>query len=335
MPEILSQEEINALLSALTGESVGDGAAPEPVPIESRAIKPYDFRRPDKFSKIQLRTLQFMHETFARHASTALSAFLRAPIKLSLTLVEQLTFDQFISSLPVPTVVGIIDMAPLDGKAVLEINPAVVFPMVDRLLGGRGKVDNVSEKARDLSDVESVLVRRIIARLLEAFANTWQSIAPFEVKLDVLESNPQFVQVMSPGDTVVAIAFDISFGDATGTMSLCLSYITLQPILPKLSAQQWFTERRKTLSDQKRDILKRKLDSVRLPVSAQIGYATLTVDEILNLQPGDVIMLDHKASDDIEIHVASRARFCGKPGAIGKRLAVKITGIIGEEGGCM
>ncbi|HHY47682.1 MAG TPA: flagellar motor switch protein FliM [Firmicutes bacterium] len=335
MPEILSQDEINALLSALTGESVG-GEQVQKAPEEtgSRIVKPYDFRRPDKFSKLQLRTLQFMHETFARHVSTALSAYLRAPLKVSLTLVEQLTFDQFILSLPVPSVIGVIDMAPLDGKAVLEINPMIIFSMLDRLLGGAGRAVE-DEKARELTDVEEVLARKIFSRIIEAFVGTWQGVVAFDANLELIETNPQFVQVMSPGDTVTAMAFDVSLGEVASTMSLCLSYMTLQPVLPRLSAQQWFTEGRKGDGKQRQDVIRRKLELVRLPVSAVVGHTELTVREVLDLKPGDIIKLGVKASEDIEVQIASAPRFRARPGVMGRRLAVEITRAVENEGGNM
>ncbi|HHV61048.1 MAG TPA: flagellar motor switch protein FliM [Firmicutes bacterium] len=329
MSDILSQDEINALLSSLMEEQEPE-AASAPAPAGPKDIKPYDFRRPDKFSKVQLRTLEMLHDTFARHLSTALSTYLRTPIKVTLTLVEQLTFDEFISSLPALTVIASIDMSPLDGRAVLEINPAVAFSMIDRLLGGTGRFEG---QPREFTDLEQMLMKKILARVVDNLAGAWSNLIQLEPSLENMETNPQFIQVMSPNDSVSVLAFEVSAENMSGTMSLCLPYLTLQPIIPRLGAQQWFAEGRRGIQESKKLALRKEIERVKLPVSVEVGRATITVRELLELEPGDIIKLDRHAPSDFKVFVGSGAKFLGRPGLVGRHLAVEITAFAGTAEG--
>ncbi|NPV53684.1 MAG: flagellar motor switch protein FliM [Firmicutes bacterium] len=330
MSDILSQEEINALLSSLMEDQASEEAAGAPAPAGPKDVKPYDFRRPDKFSKVQLRTLEMLHDTFARHLSTTLSTHLRTPIKVTLTLVEQLTFDEFISSLPALTVIASIDMSPLDGKAVLEINPAVAFSMIDRLLGGAGRFEG---EPRELTDLEQMLMKKLMARVVDDMAGVWSNLIQLEPSLENMETNPQFVQAMSPNDSVSVLAFEISAENMSGTMSLCLPYLTLQPIIPRLGAQQWFAEGRRGIQDSKRLALRKEIERVKLPISVEVGRAAITVRELLGLEPGDIIKLDRHAPSDFRVFVGSGAKFLGRAGLVGRRVAVEITAFTGAAEG--
>ena len=231
MTEILSQDEIDALLSAISSGEVDpdDYSAVG----EQKKVKIYDFRRPDKFSKDQIRTLQMMHETFARLTTTALSAQLRALVSVHVGSVDQLTYEEFIRSIPNPTTLAVINMDPLRGSAVLEIDPSITFTIIDRLFGGLGEPTKIT---RELSDIELSVMEGIIVRILGNLREAWSTVIDLRPRLGAIETNPQFAQIVPPNDMVVLITLETKVGDVEGMTNLCIPYITIEPIISKLSA---------------------------------------------------------------------------------------------------
>ena len=205
---------------------------PETGPRRHQTILPYDFRRPNRIAKEQVRTLQMLHDAFARSVSSSLSAYLRSLVEVQLTSVEQLTYGEFMVSIVPPSTLGVFEMAPLKGGAVLDINPHLVFPMIDRILGGPGRA---SIQVRELTEIERALVSRILRKLLVDLQQAWSQVGRFDVRLLNLETNPQFVQLTSPNDVAILVTFDVRVGEVEGVMSLCLPFAMLEPILPKLS----------------------------------------------------------------------------------------------------
>ncbi|MBN2040987.1 MAG: flagellar motor switch protein FliM [Spirochaetes bacterium] len=320
MTEILSQDEIDALLTAIsTGEvDTTEYSATQ----EQRKVKIYDFRRPDKFSKDQIRTLQMMHETFARLTTTALSAQLRALVSVHVASVDQLTYEEFVRSIPNPTTLAVINMDPLKGSGVLEIDPSITFTIIDKLFGGIGESSRIT---RELTDIELSVMEGIIVRILGNLREAWSNVIDLRPRLGNIETNPQFAQIVPPNDMVVLITLETKVGEVEGMTNLCIPYITIEPIISKLSAQYWYSSIRKGTTDENLAIIQGRLENVELQVVAEIGEVPITMQEVLNLTVGDVIKLpDTKINSDMTLKVGGRKKYKCRPGLIGSRVAVQI-----------
>jgi flagellar motor switch protein FliM len=328
--DVLSQSEIDELLSAL---STGVVSA-EDMKIEQtqRKVKVYDFKRPDKFSKDQIRTLYMLHENFARLLNTYLAAHLRSFVNINVASVDQLTYEEFIRSLPNPSVISIFQMRPLKGSVLLELNPNIVFAIIDRLFGGPGAAP---AKPRPLTDIEEVIVKRVLAKTLESFTDAWKQVIALDPRMDAIETNPQFTQIVPPNDMVVIITLQTKIGQAEGLLNICIPYLVLEPIMSKLSTTYWVaSSMAKQASDEGISALQRKLEQTLIPLVVELGVIRVNVHELLGLSPGDVLQLETRVEDDLKITVGSSEKFRCKPGISGKKLAVQITEIIakGEDG---
>ena len=320
MTEILSQDEIDALLTAIsTGEvDTTDYSAAK----EQRKVKIYDFRRPDKFSKDQIRTLQMMHETFARLTTTALSAQLRALVSVHVASVDQLTYEEFIRSIPNPTTLAVVNMDPLKGSAVLEIDPSITFTIIDKLFGGTGESTKIS---RELTDIELSVMEGIIVRILGNLREAWSNVIDLRPRLGNIETNPQFAQIVPPNDMVVLITLETKVGEVEGMTNLCIPYITIEPVISKLSAQYWYSSIRKGATDENMTIIQSRLETVELPIIAEIGEVEVTMKEVMDLQSGDVVKLPNtKVNSEMVIRIGGRKKYKCRPGLIGSRLAVQV-----------
>jgi len=320
MTEILSQDEIDALLNAISSGEVSEDEYSSVG--EQKKVKIYDFKRPDKFSKDQIRTLQMMHETFARLATTGLSAQLRALVVVHVASVDQLTYEEFIRSIPNPTTLAVINMDPLRGSAILEIDPSISFTIIDRLFGGKGEQGKVS---RELTDIELSVMEGIIVRILGNLRESWSTVIDLRPRLGNIETNPQFAQVVPPNDMVVLITLETKVGDVEGMTNLCIPYITIEPIINKLSAQYWYSSIRKGEVDENRTVIQERLDQVKIPLISEVGSVDISLNDLMNLQTGDVIKLENTPTkSDLLIKVGDRNKFKAIPGRVGNRLAVQI-----------
>ncbi|MCX7799589.1 MAG: flagellar motor switch protein FliM [Fimbriimonadales bacterium] len=339
MSEILSQAEIEALLSSLTGEDPGAGAAapeapapkaPAGPPIFAPATIPgskgavayevYDFRRPDKFSKDQLRTLQMLHETFARLAGSGLSAFLRTPVNIDLISLEQVPYEEYLRSIN-QSVFTILSLPPLSGQAVLEIEFGLVFTMIDRVLGGPGKA--LSRNV--LTDIERPLVRQMIERMFASLKSSWEGVVIVNPGIEGMETSAQFVQIAPPGDIVVTILFEVKIGSQRGAMSLCIPYLVLKPITTKLSAQKWFANSSRKQSLSQKRILAFQVNHTTVDCSVELGKAQTTIGGFLALKVGDVIRLERETEEDLTLLVGNVPKFQGKPALQGKKLVFTVS----------
>ncbi|MCR4425777.1 MAG: flagellar motor switch protein FliM [Firmicutes bacterium] len=327
MSEVLTQEEINALLAQF---AKADEAAEKPKEsiADGRAYRVYDFKRPNRFSRDQLRTIHMLHETFARYLSTALSGHLRTAVKVSLTDVQQRIYDEYLSALKSPAVLYIFSAEPLDGKAIIELNPYIVFVMIDRLMGGQGRARG---RVRELTEIEETLVRTMMTRAMRNLKDAWETMVSLTPHIDQYESNPQFAQIVSPNDTVCLMTFEVKVGEASGSMSMCIPHSTLQPVLLKLSAQQWYQKARKITSPKSTSTIAAGLERVRVPVTARLGTAEVTVREALDLDIGDVIMLNERAGQEITVIVGNTPKFRAIPGLVSRRIAVQVTEVVSSE----
>ena len=323
MNEVLSQDEIDQLLTAI---SSGDSETDDFKPVsDTRKIKIYDFKRPDKFSKEQLRTVSNMHETFARLTTTSLSAQLRSLVHVHVASVDQLTYEEFIRSIPTPTTLAVVNMDPLKGNAVLEIDPTITFCMIDRLFGGRGST--TGNKNRDLTDIEQSVMEGIIVRILANMREAWTQVIDLRPRLGQIETNPQFAQIVPPSEMVVLVTLEMKVGEEEGMMNFCIPYLTIEPIISKLSSQFWFSSVRRSSTTQYLGTLKEKLSSVEMDVVAEVGSIDLPIREVLSLRAGDVVRLSNiRVGDPLTLSVGNRKKFYCQPGVVGKKMAVQVTG---------
>lgn len=325
MNEVLSQDEIDQLLTAISsGETENDDYKPVN---SAKKIKIYDFKRPDKFSKEQLRTVSIMHETFARLTTTTLSAQLRSLVHVHVASVDQITYEEFIRSIPTPTTLAVVNMDPLKGSAVLEIDPAITFCMIDRLFGGRGAT--TGNKNRDLTDIEQEVIEGVIVRILANIREAWTQVIDLRPRFAQIETNPQFAQIVAPTEMVVLITLETKVGDEEGMMNFCIPYLVLEPIVSKLSSQYWFSSVRKNSTTQYLGTIKQQLTTVDMDVIADFGSINLPIRDVLSLRVGDVIRLSNiKVGDPLSLSVGNEKKFYCQPGVVGKKMAIQITGKI-------
>jgi flagellar motor switch protein FliM len=327
MNEVLSQEEIDQLLQAIS--SVDNESGHMMAVNAPRKIKVYDFKRPDKFSKEQIRTVSIMHETFARLTTTSLSAQLRSIVHVHVSSVDQLTYEEFIRSIPTPTTLAVIDMDPLKGNAVLEIDPVISFTMIDRLFGGTGQGAKIQ---RDLTDIEQSVMEGIVVRVLSNMREAWTQVIDLRPRLSAIETNPQFAQIVAPNEMVVLVTLETKVGEEEGMMNLCIPYITIEPIISKLSSQFWFSSARKSASSQYLGVLKQKLNDVDMDVVAEVGSIDIPIRDVLALRVGDVVRLSNvRINDPLMLNVGGKRKFFCQPGIVGRKMAVQITGKVDHE----
>lgn len=320
MSEVLSQGEIDQLLTAI---SSGETDSEETFQAtDQKKIKIYDFKRPDKFSKDQIRTLQMMHETFARLTTTDLSAQLRSVVQVHVASVDQLSYEEFVRSIPNPTTMALVDMDPLKGSSILEIDPAISFSIIEKLFGGQG---NAAKVTRDLTDIETAVIEGIIIRVLGNLREAWSTVIDLRPRLSQIETNPQFVQIVPPTEMVVLVTLETKIGDIEGMMNYCIPYLTIEAIISKLSAQYWYSSVRKGMSRENIETLRDRLSAVDMIVSAEVGNTQLTIRDILALKPGDTIRLaDVKITDPLILKIGDRKKFLCRPGMVGKKIAVQV-----------
>jgi flagellar motor switch protein FliM len=324
--KVLTQAEINALLGAFAEETEGVPAS-EPAWL-SKNIKAYDFRRPDKFSKDHIRALQMLHEAFARLVASSLSAYLRAAIQVHLVSVEQTLYDEYIQQLPNPTMINVISMEPLPGRVILEINLGIAFGLIDRLLGGAGKI---MQKAREVTDIELALLQGLTANILTALKESWSNIVDISPKLEDTVFSPQVIQAAMPGDVAILLVFEIKLVGNSGTISVCLPFTVLEPVASKLSTQVWFSGARRNGPESAPTDVKSQLARVSVPISVQLGHIDVTLQELLSLQVGNVVRLDTPIDGEIGILVGDSVKFLGRPGLSRGKLAVQVTREMLEE----
>ncbi len=323
--EILSQSEIDALLSAL---STGEIDVEEVKREEAKAkVKIYDFRRPNKFSKDQTRTLQMIHENFARLITSYLSANLRNVVQVSVASVDQTTYEEFIRSVPNPTVINLFSISG-DGQAILEINPSISFAILDRLLGGPGQ--NLKE-GRPLSEIEQRIIKLVTDKILVNLNEAWMNVCNLKAKTMKLETNPQFLQIVSPNETVAVIVFKVILGENEGFMNLAIPYISLEELIDKLSAHFWFSQS-SVKSPENQENVESGLKRTFLPVTVELGKTMISVGELLDLHVGDVISLEKSTTEPLSVLVKGKVKFLGSAGLIRNKMAVQITETLdGEE----
>lgn len=289
------------------------------------SVRLYDFRRPDKFSKEQTRTLELLHENFARQLTTILSTHMRTMVEVVLLDIRQMTFDEYMAPLSEPAIMGVFGMAPLEGNAVMDIDPKIAFPMVDRLFGGPG---HIFEERRALTELEQVVLQRVLTGALSGLGVAWEQVAAIKPELVSMESNPLFVQVVPPNEMVVAVRFSTQVGQQQGHWNLCLPYLLLEPILPRLSAHQWFA--REPEQSRRRE-LAQQVQGVDVEVRVELGRATLSLQQLLALEVGDVVQVEQPEPSLVTVFVEDRPYYRGRAGRVADKLGVEFVRKLGRE----
>ncbi len=320
MSEILTQEEIDSLLSAVTSGKVASSG--EASTRRHQSVLPFDFRRPNRIAREQVRTLQILHDGFARNLSSALSAYLRSLLEVQLTSVEQISYGEFILAVGSPAALGVFEMPPLKGGAVLEVNPTLVFPMIDRILGGPGRA---AAQVRELTEIERALATRIFRKILGDLQQAWAQLGRYEFRLLNVETNPQFVQLTSPNDNVILVTFDMHVGEVGGVLNLCLPLATMEPILPKLMTQRWFGTPLPTYEgSQLSKEVEGHLRDTRLDLRAVVEPMRIPIKQLTQLMVGDVLPLPWETDLRVVVEVGGAPRFMGRAGRKQRKRAVEI-----------
>jgi flagellar motor switch protein FliM len=352
--KILSQTEIEALLAgeALLGGDDDSGLGlgePEADPAEmllgapamaapaaplapQRPAKLYDFRRPDKFSKEHLRSLRILHESFARMLGSSLTSYLSAGVQVRLTMLEQGTYDEYIQSLPTPTVIYVVGLAPLPGQAVVELNLPVARVLIDRLLGGTGAPP---PRTAEMTEIELALLKTIGQFILSSLREAWSNVVPLRPTMQEPVLSPELAQFATMAEATVMLVLEVSLFKITGTISMCIPYQVLQPVLENLTSQVWFGGAgpgTKAPDADSRGQMGDRISQVTLPITVELGETELTVESLLELQAGQVLRLNTSANGPLPIRVDDRVKFHGQAGLSGKNLAVQIVRAVTEEG---
>ncbi|GIP43746.1 flagellar motor switch protein FliM [Paenibacillus sp. J45TS6] len=325
MVDVLSQNEIDALLAAL---SSGEMDAEELKKEDSqRKIRSYDFKRAVRFSKDHIRSLTRIHENFARYLTTYFSAQLRTFVQINVVQVEQLPYDEFIRSIPKMTILNIFEAEPLQGRMVLEVNPNVAYAMLDRLLGGPG---TSTAKVNTMTEIEITIMERIFSKAFDSLQEAWKTVLDINPRMEALETNPQFMQIVSPNETIALISLSTKIGDTTGMINLCIPHVVVEPIMSKLSTHQWFISEKKSRAPEEMVALKERVKKAKLPIIAELGESQISIAEFLSLGVGDVIALGKPVNEGLTIKVGEKAKFIGSPGSLRDRVAVQIDEILIE-----
>jgi len=329
---MLSQSEIDALLGAVgSGEieekleappEAVDPGTPASTPATPRRVKTYDFRRPDKFSKDQLRTLQAIHENVGRLVAGRLTAVLRTNVSMQLADAEQMVFDEYLGQLDLPTQLAVLKADALGGPFLFNLDLGLAYAFIDRQLGGPGIVPS---ERREPTAIEAELIERGIRDLLPSFAEAWAHLQPLVVEISELALGPSLLRVAAPSEVVAVITFEVRIAGQTMPLTVCYPHTTLEPLVQRLSATAWYAQpdRGRGTGEQRAD-LEGHLQAVSVPVAAVLGTVEVAVETLAALQPGDVIRLNDRADRPVAMSFADHVRAWALPGRVGDRLALQL-----------
>lgn len=325
MGEVLSQEEIDNLLNQL---SSGELDANELVETNEKQVREYDFKRPSKFSKEHLRTLEIIFDHYGRLLSTHLPAYLRKTVQVEVMNSEAVTYAEFSNALANPVLLGIVNFSPLKGNIVIELASNLGYTIIDRMLGGNGEP---LDKNRDFSEIEISIIERVFGICVNLLREPWQNVVAIEPRLERIETNSQFAQIISPSEMIAIVTIDIKIGDVQGLMNICLPFLCLEEIMDKLNTKYWFSTLQETDESDYQNVIESLISKAPIPMKAVLGKSSIPVLDFVNLQVGDVIRLNSKVEDELDVYVGNMLKFTALPGSSGENYAVKITSIIREE----
>lgn len=325
MGEVLSQDEIDNLLKAL---STGELDAEEMKNTDERQVKNYDFARPAKFSKEHLRTLEIIFEHFGRLLATNLPAYLRKSVSVDVVNSEVVIYSEFSNALSNPVLLGVVGMEPLVGNVIMEMASNLGFAIVDRLLGGVG---NSLEKEREFTEIELSILERIFTICVNLLREPWENVVDTSPRLIRIETNSQFAQIISPSETIAIVTINLKVGDVEGLMNVCLPFTTLEPVMDKLNTKYWFSTMKERDSNSYEAAIESIIDNAMIPMKAVLGTSKISVQDFVNLQLGDIIKIDKKVDQELEVYVGNIKKFKALPGYSDNKYAVRVTEVMREE----
>lgn len=325
MGDVLSQGEIDSLLQQL---SSGEIDAEEIKDSGDKQVKNYDFARPSKFSKEHLRTLEIIFEHYGRLLSTNLPVYLRKNIQVEVMNSEAVTYSEFSNALSNPVLLGVIEFAPLHGDILMELASSLGYAIVDRMLGGAGLP---LEKTRDFSEIELLIIERIMNVCVNLLREPWENVTEIHPRLQRIETNSQFAQIISPGEMIAIVTINLKIGDAEGLMNICLPFITLESVMDKLNTKFWYSNMQVKDEETYHDVIEDLIEHAPVSVKAVLGKSQISVSDFVNLMPGDIIRMDTKVDQELDVYVGNMRKFTALPGSSGQNYAVRVTSVIREE----
>ena len=331
MGDILSQDEIDALLSATEADDGGGGGGGDlggdlgggglDDAASQRIITSYDFKHPARVNKDQLRTLENLHDNFARLLSSTFSGAMRAVVDVDTAFVDQTTYAEFIMSLSNPSCSYQFTLGPTNGQAIIDFAMPVVFAFVDRIFGGKGSSQGVD--ARQLSQIEMGVIAKIVKRVVEDLEATWEPILRVEISDIEMETNPEFMQITAASEIVILLAFEVNSTNASGLVSLCYPFFTLESILPRLGQQTYVRQGRQNREETIRSN-RQRIQKTYMPIRAELAAGQATFQQLEQMQVGDTIKLDTEIDEPSLIYIDDEPKFLGRPGRVGRKNAVQI-----------
>ncbi len=307
MGDTLSQEEIDNLLKAFND---GDLNADDFSDTKEKQVKNYDFARPSKFSKDHLRTLEIIFENYGRLLSTNLPAYLRKNVQVEVVNAEANTYSEFANALSNPVILGVVNFAPLEGNIIIELSANLGFTIVDRMLGGGGAP---LERNRDFTEIELIILERVLEVCTNLLVDPWESVVSIEPRLERIETNSQFAQFISPGEMTAIITMSVKIGSVEGLMNICIPYSCVEPVIDKLNTKYWYSSMKESDSGAYQEVIEDIIDYAKIPVKAMLGRSTISVNDYINIQIGDIIKLDTKVNDELEVYVGNIKKFTALP----------------------
>jgi len=337
MPDILSQEEVDSLLELVNQAESTDGTPPDGAEAEAGEspagdgfntvalsnVQVYDFKRPERVSKEQVTALEALHEAFARNVGASLSGYLRTIVEVRLISVEQFTYAEFTMSLPSPTSFNLLSCEPLEGNMILEVNPSILFPIIDRLLGG-GKCEPYIPE-RPFTNIELGLVNSILSRILDQLDETWENIRKINFKMVQSESNPFLMQIVAPNEPIVLLSFEILMGEYSGMINLCIPFKVIEPIMPEFSQSNWFVTNRTRATEQTKKYVLENISHAVIDLSAVLAETRVRLGDLLDMKPGDIIDTGKPAESPIALLIEGKNKFRGFPCQYKGKVAFRIS----------
>lgn len=325
MGEVLSQSEIDNLLKAL---SSGELDADDYKESDAVQIKDYDFTRPAKFSKEHLRTLEIIFEHYGRLLYTNLPAYLRKSVQVSVVNSEAVAYAEFSNALINPVLLGMVNFSPLKGNIIMDLSPNLGFAIIDRLLGGAGFP---LEKKREFSEIEITILERIFGICIDLLREPWKNVIAISPRLEKIETNAQFAQIVSPSEMVAIVTLSMKIGEVEGLMNICLPYICLETVMDKLNTKYWYSTMQEKDEKTYEEAIELLIAKARIPIRAVLGQSSISVSDFVNLQKGDIIKLNSNINEELIVHVGNLEKFKAMPGEASEKYAIRVTSVIREE----
>ena len=317
--DVISEAEMESLLG-----DAPDAGSPAAPPAPRQKVTVYDFKRPERVGKEQMRALQTMHEGFGRNFGASLSALLRSIVEVKLTSVDQLTYSEFVFSLENPTCFNLVNAHPLEGQLILDVNPSILFPIIDRLLGG--SADSPPPARRPLTEIELRLVSRITSLFLREMQHAWENVLPLKLEVDRVESNPQLVQIIPANEVVVLISFELTVGETRGMMNLCIPFNSIERISGKLSSNSWVSYSKRPPTPESMQTIGDKIGAAPVEVVVELASTKISTADLLSLRVGDIVASEKDVAEPLRVSIEGTPKFLSSPGQFKGRKAIQIVG---------